>query len=1490
MKSGYRMFVWMLSFMLLLQLVLPKISYIEIAAAAADTAPPSVPQNLRGGDIAQDSLTLLWDASTDNGAVKGYRIYRDGERVATVAESVYYSDAGLQSGRVYTYTVTAFDHADNESVKSEALTVAAAGNGSGLKAEYYNDTDFSELRFIRLDETVNFNWGGEKPDPLLNRDDFSVRWSGKVTANYSEVYTFHTETHGGGRLWVDGQLLFEEWDKKGMVKQNASVSITAGQTYDIVMEFMDDSGSAQARLYWSSLSQIKQIIPRSQLNPPYIPEPPANIQLSESSTAMMLSWDAVEGASGYDVEADGVVIGNGTNTTFVHDNLAPNSDHVYRVRAKVPEIAGNWSSPLAGTTKLGVPGNVAAMVEDYAITVSWDTVSGAAGYDIEADGKVIDNGAATAYVHTGLMPDTEHTYRVRAKNGASAGDWTELVVRTVLPTIPGNIQTDITSTSITLMWDEVPNATGYDIEIDGAVVGNGSGRSYVHDGLKPNTMHMYRIRAIKSNGPGEWSVYVTATTFPEPGTGTGLTGEYYAGEHLTELKTARVDRQINFQWDNSAPAEGVDNDTFSVRWTGQIEPRFSEDYTFTAEAHGGIRLWIDGTLLADDWQAHNMSTQSAAVQLQAGKKYDIQMEYREVNGEAEAHLYWESDSQPREAVPQSQLYPIGVPQQLTAAAEETIVTLQWDEVSFAAGYEVEVDGVVVDNGTSLTFTHEDLMPGTLHTYRVRAKNSIVTGEWSSMLTQATLLGQTAINSLEATETTVTVSWEPVYGATGYIIEADGTLYNNGSSTIFEHRELLSGTEHVYRVRPRTAAVTGDWTPLEAKWTLPGVPENIRLQATSDSIRLEWDKVRGAVSYEIETDNTIVNNGSSSIYTEENLNPNLQRTFRIRAINTSGTGKWSELVAKSTLPGTAGALYAAATDTSIRVTWDAVSGAQWYDLEVDGVPERVVGTQYVHVGLQPNTKHSYRIRSGNSEGMSSYSELVSAVTLPSVPGNVRAAVGNDRIQIEWNAVSGSTGYDVEVDGVIQSNGTSTNYIHQSLAPSSEHTYRVRAKNGSIFGQWTGTLTRTTLSDMPVNLSTMATGTEITLAWDPVIGANGYDVEVDGQILNNGLEISYVHAGLHPYTEHTYRVRARNVGGAGPWSGMVRAVTTLGEPSNIQLVSTADSITIRWDPVPGAASYEVAADGITTDIGNETRFIHRGLTPASWHVYRIRAKNTDVTGVWSPALTKETILGIPVITHALASSDSISLKWDPVVGADSYEIEVDGTVLSTGAATEYVHSSLTSGSDHTYRVRAKNGTAAGNWSDEITRMTSPNVPQFLSAAAKTDSISLTWTPISGSSGYDLEIDGEVVSGITGSRYIHSALKANTMHVYRVRSESGGQVSPWSEPLEKKTVSELIANPGKDNMFNFVVVAPPKEGASEQMITVTYDSEAVEVLDLSAVTPVVELAAGQIQKAGMTIVSFAPGEIVIRIHDASKTFVNGIRLLAKTNNPTKITFTVE
>ena len=77
----------------------------------------------------------------------------------------------------------------------------------------------------------------------------------------------------------------------------------------------------------------------------------------------------------------------------------------------------------------------------------------------------------------------------------------------------------------------------------------------------------------------------------------GLLGEYFNNRDLTGFVVSRTDAQINFDWGDSAPASGVDPDTFSVRWTGRVKPRFSQTYTFHATTDDGVRLWINGQLI-----------------------------------------------------------------------------------------------------------------------------------------------------------------------------------------------------------------------------------------------------------------------------------------------------------------------------------------------------------------------------------------------------------------------------------------------------------------------------------------------------------------------------------------------------------------------------------------------------------------------------------------------------------------------------------------------------------------------------------------------------------------------------------------------------------------------------------------------------------------------------------------------------------------------------
>ncbi|WP_431894337.1 glycosyl hydrolase family 18 protein [Nonomuraea sp. bgisy101] len=95
-----------------------------------DTSPPSVPGNLRSTGVTANSVSLAWNASTDNVGVTGYEIYRGGTLITTVTGTTH-TDTGLTANTAYTYTVRARDAAGNQSAHSTGVTATTTGGGGG---------------------------------------------------------------------------------------------------------------------------------------------------------------------------------------------------------------------------------------------------------------------------------------------------------------------------------------------------------------------------------------------------------------------------------------------------------------------------------------------------------------------------------------------------------------------------------------------------------------------------------------------------------------------------------------------------------------------------------------------------------------------------------------------------------------------------------------------------------------------------------------------------------------------------------------------------------------------------------------------------------------------------------------------------------------------------------------------------------------------------------------------------------------------------------------------------------------------------------------------------------------------------------------------------------------------------------------------------------------------------------------------------------------
>ena len=95
-----------------------------------------------------------------------------------------------------------------EIIPASQLYAAPASNGDGLKAEYFDNSDFTAKKLTRTDATVNFNWGTSSPVSGVAKDTFSVRWTGYVVPRYSQTYSFFTTSDDGIRVRLNVSALF----------------------------------------------------------------------------------------------------------------------------------------------------------------------------------------------------------------------------------------------------------------------------------------------------------------------------------------------------------------------------------------------------------------------------------------------------------------------------------------------------------------------------------------------------------------------------------------------------------------------------------------------------------------------------------------------------------------------------------------------------------------------------------------------------------------------------------------------------------------------------------------------------------------------------------------------------------------------------------------------------------------------------------------------------------------------------------------------------------------------------------------------------------------------------------------------------------------------------------------------------------------------------------------------------------------------------------
>jgi hypothetical protein len=390
-----------------------------------------------------------------------------------------------------------------------------------------------------------------------------------------------------------------------------------------------------------------------------------------------------------------------------------------------------------------------------------------------------------------------------------------------------------------------------------------------------SSQHSIRVEMYENGGGAVAKLHWTyaghadsAVTF----VGDGATGNYFddslnSGAHLQGNPViTRVDPVVDSdtQWPGGDP-DGAGNllgsTKFSVRWTGKVQPQYTETYTFQVLADDGVRLWVNGQLLVNGWITEGKTSYTGDIALSGGQKYDIEMDFFQGAGDIYSQLRWSSPSTPDQIIPQAQLYSgvaPAVPSGLTGTpASGTQVNLTWiDHASNETGYQVERKDpggsfVVIDTlpADSTSYMDTALVPDTFYQYRVVATNFVDNSPYSNIFNITTPIPPakpTGSHPTAIAPHSISFSWNDIAdNEDGYRIsrEAAGStaiviaqLPRN--STDYIDNGVNPGTSYEYHIQAYNVAGYNDFSGFNIS-TLTDAPTALTASAGTGEIDLAW---------------------------------------------------------------------------------------------------------------------------------------------------------------------------------------------------------------------------------------------------------------------------------------------------------------------------------------------------------------------------------------------------------------------------------------------------------------------------------------------------------------------------------------------------------------------------------------------------------------------------------------------------------------------------
>ena len=207
---------------------------------------------ISNNDADGDSLSLIIETNPSNGVISG-----------TFPNLTYTPNNNFYGLDSFTYKL---NDGTEDSISYTIDFIVQEKLGDGLNAFYFNYTGTEQVYLGKeIVSNINFNWGETEPFSGTGTSYYGIRYEGYIKAKYSELYTIYTNSDDGVRVWIDGNLIIDNWTTHALTEDSANINLVEGQMYHIVVDYFEMTGDNEISLSWESPSQVKEIIPQSKL-------------------------------------------------------------------------------------------------------------------------------------------------------------------------------------------------------------------------------------------------------------------------------------------------------------------------------------------------------------------------------------------------------------------------------------------------------------------------------------------------------------------------------------------------------------------------------------------------------------------------------------------------------------------------------------------------------------------------------------------------------------------------------------------------------------------------------------------------------------------------------------------------------------------------------------------------------------------------------------------------------------------------------------------------------------------------------------------------------------------------------------------------------------------------------------------------------------------------------------------------------------------------